>query len=205
MSPRTFSWSFAVAAALTVVAAAPAAKADFTLVSQNLTINRHDNIADFSLTFNQAPDFGNLDSLGRPNNSFQYNFDGDFQPESTNPTHDWTAIIRGDEIHFGDGIRIRQADGDGGSNSGGWGPVITSVPMHLIGNNVSFSVPTADLGYTGGSYRYDVFSLHHGSQTGDQNVTVVPLPSAFYSGLLGLTLVAGAGAYIRRSNRLAIG
>jgi hypothetical protein len=180
--------------------AATAVKADFTLVSQNLTIDRQDHIADFSLTFNQAPDFFTLDSFGRPVDSFQYNFNGNFQVGGGQEfPNNLTAIVRGDEIHLGDGIRIRNPNGDGGPDSGGWGPVIASVPYRLIGNNISFSVPTADLGYTGRYYQYEVFSLQDGAATADHNITVVPLPSAFWSGLVGMPLAGIAGMWMRRA------
>ncbi len=63
-------------AAVVLAVAAPAARADFALVSQDLTINRQADTVSFSLTFNQAPDFYTADSYGRPADSFQVEFDG---------------------------------------------------------------------------------------------------------------------------------
>jgi hypothetical protein len=182
----------------TLLAAVPAARADFTLVSQGLTIDEKDHLADFSLTFNQKPNFTYVDSDGRPTDSFQYSFDGNFNPAVDGPYGQPTAIIRGDEIHLDNTIVIRNPNGDGGPNSGGWGPVMASVPFKLIGDTVDFAVPTADLGITDHSYQYQVYSLSSGSLTADQTVSVIPLPSAFYSGLLGLGLAAGAGMWMRR-------
>jgi hypothetical protein len=200
MSSRTLWCRPAMIAALTVVVFVSAVKADFTLVSQNLTINQHDRVADFSLTFNQPPDFTTVDAYGRPADSFQYEIDGDFQTGSSdNFTSDLTAIVRGDEIHLGNTIRIREPSGDGGPDSGGWGPVVAAVPFRLIGDDLSFSVPTSDLGYTGKYYQYEVLALTDGATTYDQNVTVIPLPSTLSIGIVGLAFTAAAGFWIRRA------
>jgi hypothetical protein len=200
MSSRTFSRSSAIIAGLTLVAFVAAARGDFTLVSQNLTINRRDHVADFSLTFNEAPDFFSVDAYGRPLESFQYSFNGNYTLGDDQAFLDnLTAIVRGDEIHLGDRVRIRLPDGDGGPDSGGWGPVTAAVPFKLIGDKMSFSVPTADLGYVGPYYQYEVFSLDDGSTTSDKTITVIPLPSAFWSGLVGLGIAAAAGSRLRRA------
>jgi len=177
-------------AALVSAMVAPAARADFALVSQDLTVNGKDATASFSLTFNQAPDFTTVDSLGRPANSFQVEFDGAVDPATSLPD-DLTAVVRGDEIRLGDGLPIRTPTGDGGANSGGWGPVVGTVPFSLTGDTVSFDVPTSELGWTGGQWQASVYSLAYGDLTAQQTVSSIPTPPAFWAGLAGLTVVGG--------------
>jgi hypothetical protein len=189
-----------VLAALGLIALAaggPSAKADFLLESQSLTVDRKDQTADFSLTFNQAPDFTTLDSLGRPANSFQIEYAANYDP-SIKFQKSLTGIVRGDEIHIADDLRIRSANGNGGPDAGGWGPIVGSVPFSLIGDTVSFSIPTVDLGGFTKTSAYDVFSLAYGKQTVNQFVTMVPTPAAFPSGLAGLAIVGGVSLAIRK-------
>jgi len=180
-------------------AALSTACADFVLESQNLSIDQQTHAADFSLTFNQSPDFTTLNSQGQPVNSFQIDFNGNYPPPSkTSFLNSVTGVVRGDEIHIAGDIPIRSATGNGGPNSGGWGPAVDSVPFSLIGDTVSFSVPTKDLGWTGHSYKYLAFSLSNGTQTASQSVTMVPTPAAFPAGVVGLIVMAGATFVIRR-------
>lgn len=189
MSTRTFT---RLAALAVLVVAAPAARADFALVSQDLSINRQAGSATFSLTFNQQPNFYTTDAAGRPANSFQVEFDGTYDPAlpSYYPTS-LTAVVRGDEIHVGSGVTVRSPAGNGGDNSGGWGPVLSSVPFTTVGNTVTFTTPMADLGTANGNpYQYAVFSLEYGSLTAERVVTSIPTPAAFAGGLVGLGIVA---------------
>ncbi len=172
------------------VTVAPEARADFALVSQDLTLSTKDDVAHFALTFNQTPDFATLDSIGRPANSFQVEFDGAIDPATALPT-DLTAVVRGDEIHVADAVRVRSPVGDGGANSGGWGPVVGAVPFSLTGTTVSFDVPLQDLGYAGGEWQANIFSLSYGDLTAQQTVSSIPAPRAFWGGLAGLTVLAG--------------
>src|SRR5258708_5839575 len=73
-----YSWKNAAVAAVGAVALSSVvstARADFLLESQSLSIDKKSQVADFSLTFNQTPDFATLDALG-PANSFQIDFNG---------------------------------------------------------------------------------------------------------------------------------
>lgn len=175
------------------------ARADFLLESQDFSMNQQ--TANFSLTFNQAPDFYTLDSLGRPADSFQIDFNGAYSPNpgpQGNFVNNFTSVVRGDEIHVANNIRIRGTAGDGGPNSGGWGAIVGAVPFSLIGDTISFSVPTKDLGWTGHSVQFTTLSLADGAQTSSRTVTMVPTPRAFPAGVAGLFVMAGATFIIRR-------
>ena len=68
--------------------------------------------------------------------------------------------------------------------------MVDAVPFSTAGHTVTFVIPTADLGWTGGAYAADVFSLSHGALTAQQTVTSVPAPPALWAGLAGLAAVA---------------
>jgi hypothetical protein len=83
----------------------------------------------FRITFNQAPNFFTVDAFGREENDFQY-----ATPDS---------IIRGPEIYITrNKIRIRSlGPPDPDPDSGGWGPVVATVPFNLSGDTITFSAP----------------------------------------------------------------
>jgi hypothetical protein len=179
-----------VAVVLLVLPARPVL-ADFELVSSDLTVNKSAGLIDFSLTFNQAPVFGNVGPGRVPAESFQVNFVGNpVLGSSPARDTDLTAVIRGDEIHIGNDVRVRQPTGNGGLDSGGWGPVTAAVPYNLSNNTVSFSIPATALGWTGGQYSASIYSLNYGTLTAAQTVQLIPTPSGAIGGGVGLCLVA---------------
>ncbi len=66
-----------------------------------------------------------------------------------------------------------------------------SVPFSLTGNTVAFTVPAAELGWTGGAWSANLYSLSYGDLTAQQTASSVPTPPAFWGGLAGLAVVAG--------------
>jgi hypothetical protein len=176
------------------------------LETQQVTLDSKTQTFDFSLTFNQLPDFTTVEPSGRPAESFQVNFDGNYVPGSGNAYNynNLTGIVRGDEIHIAGNLPIRSATGNGGPNSGGWGPLVDTVPFSLVGDTVSFSVPGTALGWTGHDYQYSVFSLADGAATATQTGTMVPTPRAFFAGLAGLIMVGGASRVVRKRHGLAM-
>ena len=59
-------------ASLVLLAAPVAARANFVLISQSMTLDHALDRASFTLTFNQTPDFTHTDNFGRPANSFAH-------------------------------------------------------------------------------------------------------------------------------------
>jgi hypothetical protein len=196
MRERTFR-GFIIAGIAALLGFAAISRADFLLESQHLAYDASTGSANFSLTFNQAPDFNTLNSQGEPADAFQVNFAGIY-PTTTPFPRNLTAVIRGEEIHNGNGIPVRATTGDGGPQAGGWGPARDSVPFQLVGDTVDFSVPATDLGWDGHGGQYRVFSLQYGQQTASETVTLVPTPTALESGLAGLLIIAGVSAYMRQ-------
>jgi hypothetical protein len=179
--------------------------ADFELVSSDLTVNKAAGLVDFSLTFNQAPVFSDISPDGIPTESFQVNFVGNpVLGSSPAAETDLTSVIRGDEIHVGNDVRVRQPTGNGGIDSGGWGPVTAAVPYTVSNNTIAFSIPASALGWTGGQYSASIYSLNYGTLTAAQTVQLIPTPSGAIGGgvLLGLVMVAVA-IQKRRARRAA--
>jgi len=109
----------------------------------------------FILHFNETPNFTTLDSNGRPQDSFQIFIA--FNPATPNPANPQSAdvLIRGDEIHIANAIRIRDARPPvADPNAGGWGAIRGVVPYHVRTEPnhmalLTFSAPFSLLGITG--------------------------------------------------------
>jgi hypothetical protein len=135
-----------------------------TIVSLDFTATMH-----FDLLFNETPDFTTLDSNGRPQDSFQIFIA--YNPATANPSNPQSAdvVIRGDEIHIADAIRIRAARPPvADPNAGGWGAILGVVRFHVKTEpngtaRLNFSVPFAVLGITG-QFGWVVETYNFGAQ-----------------------------------------
>ncbi len=120
--------------------------------AQDVSFAPATGLAYFVITWGSAPDFS-LDRYGLPTDSFQIWINppsagaGLYPPE--NPYTN--ILIHGDEIHVNDQIVLRNIGPpqDSDPHSGGWGPIIGSVPFSLSGGSISCSIPMALLGVTG--------------------------------------------------------
>lgn len=166
--------------------------------------------ATFFIRFNEAPDFYAVDSVGRQADSFQYYIDVD-AASSTPHQNIVESIVRGGEIHLDGDIRIRDRYGYDGTdqNSGGWGPIVGSVPYTLSGTLLSFTTPWSFLMDDDGVFTYQLLLTEYGGMTdivyglSGENYQVtppppppppqIPLPAAawlFLSGLVGIFTIA---------------
>jgi hypothetical protein len=181
--------------------AARAESQNFHLVDQSVEVDRTNGIATFSLTFDQHPSFVAIDS-GQLK-AFQYEIDANSTDASKPIGFDQIdTIIRGAEIWEGQGIPVRDRDGNGGAHAGGWGPVRAMLPFSVDEetNTLSFSTPLANLGDTDGRFRYRLFTTDNGGLTSDIQAAAIPLPLAAWSGVL-LLGGASAGGTIRRQRQ----
>ena len=188
--------------AASVPMVARAESQDFHLVDQSVEVDRTNGLATFSLTFDQHPSFVAIDS-GQLK-AFQYEVDVDSQDTSKPIVFDQIdTIIRGGEIWEGQGIPVRDRDGNGGAHAGGWGAVRALVPFNVdeATNTLTFSTSLSNLGDTDGKFRYRLFTTDNGGLTSDIQAAAIPLPVAAWSGvvLLGALGATGVRGRVRGS------
>jgi hypothetical protein len=107
-----------------------------------------------TIKFYRPPDFFTLDEFGRQAFSFQVFADAAAAPAGISDFHAAAAgqgdatsktIVRGEEIHINDDLRVRAIvpfyEEEGGG--GGWGPILDEVPYQLDGATLTFSAPLA--------------------------------------------------------------
>jgi hypothetical protein len=175
----------------------------FQLVSYDVTNNKAARTATFTLVFNRTPDFSVQGEPARQVNAFQCEIDADysgFDSRSTLPFNDIDTVIRGSEIWEGNGLPIRNRDGNGGQFAGGWGPAREFVPLTIDANVISFTTAWGALGDTDGRFRYRLYTTDAGQLSSEASGAVIPLPPAAVTG--GAVLVTvGLGCLVGRRRR----
>jgi hypothetical protein len=125
---------------------------------------------------------------GRQKDSFQYFVDSRVNGNVFSPNSDLT-IVRADEIHAADALRIRDSLGDDpGPTSGGWGPIRATVPFTVSGDTVRFTASWEALGQTSTHFQYGLESYEFGTLN-DDRVRLIPLPPALWAGGTMLAIV----------------
>ena len=184
--------SIVLSAALIGFGAAVVAKASvvpFSLVSHSVEVNRTGETATFTLEFDHPPNF-HANGNGQPD-AFQYEIDADTAEIGTGiGFNSLDTVIRGGEIWEGNGLPVRDRDGEGGSNAGGWGPVRALLPFEIEGNSLSFTTGLSAIGDHDGQFRYRVFTTQNGEITGQAVGAVIPFPAAIWT---GLAMLSGVG------------
>jgi hypothetical protein len=169
------------------------------IISQDVILKPDSLVADFQLTFNSAPDFFTVDSLGRQADSFQFFINPNASPKPFNiatVSSGAITIVRGEEIHVFDEIPVRDRTPPSPDPSGGgWGPIRGSVPFSISGVSVDFSVPTALLGITG-KFSFVLQGSNYGALNYDYVGTSVPETASSY--LAPTTLIVLFGFQYRR-------
>lgn len=199
---------------------APQARAGIEIVSESAVVDRGAGLVRFSVEFDEAPDFRTKDEFGRLADSFQYEIDGDWQAPLGLPPAGLDAVVRGDEIHVAGALRIREAgfgmQPDEDPDSGGWGPVRTTVPFEMHGTRLSFGATLDDIGDDGdGYFAYRVFTTDFGLTTSEVEMRLlppgqepipgpgpapVPLPGALPAAAATAMMFGAAWALRRRTN-----
>lgn len=129
----------------------------------------------FIIIFNETPNFTTLDSQGRPQDSFQIYIA--FNPAAA-PVANPDVLVRGDEIHIANAIRIRDAQPPvTDPNAGGWGAIRGTVPFRVRSQSngtavLTFSAPFALLGIKG-QFAWVLQTTNFGAQV-DQTKGVSP-------------------------------
>lgn len=181
------------------------AEAALMVLSQSAEVNLASSSVLFQIEFNRAPDFFTTDEVDRKADSFQYFIDADgglaiFRDGGLN-YNNLESIIRGDEIHLGGDVRIRNVlppDPDI-SSSGGWGSIRGSVPYTLSGNVLSLLVPLQLIGDTDGRFNYGLMWTEYGGAGGYIDGETVPEPATIFGTFMAL---GGLAAFQRKNKQL---
>ena len=216
---RAAKWVGAVLAAGALAGGAgvapSAARGGVVIVGHSAAVDAQRKRASFALEFDKAPDFYTLDSVGRVADSFQYEIDPDGPASADFPVNDVDAVVRGDEIHATDALRVRGGFHDAPDPdplAGGWGPVRTTVPFNLDGRHLTFEVPLDALGdgAADGIFSYRVFTTDFGLTTSQIEASVgaisVPLPPGAWGAALtlGAWVACAFQARVRRFIRTSL-
>jgi hypothetical protein len=181
------------------------AEAALMVLSQSAEVNLASNSVLFQTEFNRAPDFFTTDEYDRQADSFQYFIDADggfpiFRGKDIYYSN-LESLIRGEEIHLGGDVRIRNAwppDPDL-SSSGGWGSIRGSVPYTLSGNVFSVLVPLQLIGDSDGKFSYRLEWYEYGSYKGYIDAETVPEPATIFGSFMAL---GGLAAFQRKNKQL---
>src|SRR5688572_3504127 len=128
----------------------------------------------FTLHFSDVPNFYVVDSANRQQDSFQlYVFDAPRQDDQglAGGYVNVRSITRGEEIHYGGGLPIRNVVPVPGMTadptSGGWGSVRATVPFVQSGKTVFYIASLAVLGVDGNTnFGFGFETNHFGATEG---------------------------------------
>jgi hypothetical protein len=173
----------------------------FQLLEQSATVDENAGTATFRLSFDHEPRFFIPDGETEQPDSFQIEIDGDHNTFDHPILFDEIdSVIRGAEIHAGEGIPVRDREGDGGGDqAGGWGPVRALVPFELDGTTLTFTTGLETIGDQDGRFRYRLITIESGSVTSEVNAAIIPVPAAMWGGIM---MLGGAGVATRLLRRL---
>ena len=153
----------------------------------------------FTLTFNQSPDFFTVDQFGTQANSFQFYIATTTNIPTPYPLRPYASLIRGEEIPVAGVLPVRNDSPEDTSdpNAHGWGSIRGSVSYSLIGQTMTFSIPANVLNVQG-PFAYTLDLLSYGGTTAVYPAlsggTMVPEPSLMslaMMGLLGFAVLLG--------------
>ncbi|MCC6660412.1 MAG: hypothetical protein IT437_05955 [Phycisphaerales bacterium] len=183
------------------LAATPAWAQPLRIMDSTIRFDTAAQTVSFELDFNHKPDFFTLDAGGRQADSWQINLDiapGYNGFGGTSP-YPWETIIRGEEIHVNDDIRIRDhvLGPSPDPVSGGWGPLTGAVPYTITDKRQKFTVPFNLLNTQTGTFRFEIETYQYGQVQSHTikggSIPAIPAPAA--TGVLG---IGGMVAFRRR-------
>jgi hypothetical protein len=197
--------SLALVLPLAAVLSAPLRGA-IHIESQSVSVDRSRDVARFAVRFDGVPDFWSMDEFDRLADSFQYEIAPAWNAPLGLPPESLSSVVRGDEIHVANGLRVRDAAfnfaPDDDPDAGGWGRVIATVPFTLTGRELRFEAPLAALGDDDGYFAYRLFTTEYGltvdelesrllppGEDPDPDPTPIPLPPALPTAALTTLLL----------------
>jgi hypothetical protein len=192
-------WLFCVLAVMAMGWGIPSsAGAAFEIVAHSIEQDEAARETRFSLTFNQPPDFFDVDEFDRPANSFQYWYDA--QPGGFEFAGEDVVVIRGPEIRFNGELPVRESLNESGEEfpgAEGWGEPRGMVPIDMEGSTLEFIVPWDVLGEKDKAFSYRLLAFEFGEQTSDVSAIFVELPTSLEVGTIAL-LLTSVGLGMRR-------
>lgn len=201
MSDRNRLISAAVVA-IALTAFIPMARAEFVAAAANLSADAREDRDDFNQIFNQTAGAHLLEGAFQNSNSLTIDLAGGIaDPSATGVSKlflDHEHAVHTDEIRVPDSLRIRGS----GANAFGGAFGETTAGYSLLADDLSLTGQTRELGWSGHGYEYHAFAAEYQRLSGLEAVTLVPTPTALKSGVLGLLIVMGITAYIRRRARM---
>jgi len=167
-------------------------------------VNPQAQTVSFTMHFQGVPDFQDTDQFGRQADSFQLYIYQIPTPEFSQGGVD-LSIVRGEELHWDQGLPIRNvtlgSDFLNDPHGGGWGSVRESDPVILTGNTLTWTGTLAGLGLSNAdpfgyghitaSFGNDFNSFFGGCTSAAP--CAMPEPDGFWPlflGLLGLAAIA---------------
>jgi len=145
-----------------------------TLVWISTSVDQNSENVLFTLQFSDVPNFYVVDPSNRQQDSFQlYVFDAPRQDDEGlgGGYVNVRSITRGEEIHYGGGLPIRNVFPAPGTTadpmSGGWGSVRATVPFVQSGKTVFYLASLAALGVAGNNnFGFGFETYHFGATEG---------------------------------------
>ena len=169
-----------VAAIVLLLAGASSAQGEFVVLDHSVVYSFELETYFFMVEFNVAPDFFIVDEYGRQLYEFQHYVHYEIPFDYGG----FSVLVRGGEIHINSDIPIRDRYGEGGPNSGGWGPIRDVVPYLLDDRTITFSVPASVIGDPDGIISYRLQLCQYGIMTyWCDSVSATPVHPASWSSL----------------------
>ena len=185
--------------ALPAASVARADTEDLHIVWQDVSVDTDAHTATFTLTFNRAPVFSLPTGESEQNEAFQFEIDGDADTfDSPLLFSDIDSVIRGSEIYRSLGLPVREPEGDGGPDAGGWGPVRALIPFDLSDQTLTFTTGLTTIGDNDGRFRYRLITTDGGTLTGTIQAALIPLPAAAWPGIVVLGAIGVARVLRKR-------
>jgi hypothetical protein len=174
----SFALVVAVALGVSPFGGEAPALAGVQIVSQGVEVDRAAGVAHFHALFDARPDLWTMDEFGRLKDSFQYEIDDDWRAAPGLPPEGLDSVIRGDEVHVANALRVRDArfgtTPDPDPDAGGWGAVRDEVAMNWNGNELRFAAPLGALGDDDGYFAYRLFTTEYGLTVSEVEARLLP-------------------------------
>ncbi len=140
------------------------AEARLVIVDEWVTINDERETVKFTMQLSNVYDYATVSVNNQQATEFQYYIDNDAGLVPLRQA-DVESVIRGGEIYIDGRVIARDASCQpcGGTlSAGGWGTVLAAATPKFNGDQISFTMPWADLGIVDGKFSYNLLIVEYG-------------------------------------------